>query len=211
MTGDEPGPRQAAARRPHPDGARVTPRQVAHWRRSGLVRDAGRDLADLRVIVALRRAGVSLGRIRAAFDRAALDRTSSDRSAYSYAVHASELYLRHPDGTWESDRRPGQLVLDGTVPLRPLDGAVVRDSGATPPGDSSTPPHTPARTPARTPAQTRTAATARRARPAAPDSLQAIRGFLAREDAARQAGTGAGAGRARTESLPDPYTDPSGR
>ncbi|SNQ46862.1 conserved hypothetical protein [Frankia canadensis] len=100
MTGDEPASREPPADRPRLPGSRITPRQVAHWRRSGLVRDAGRDLTELRVIVALRRAGMSLGRIRAAFEHVA--------AAEAHAVYAGELYVRHPDGSWEGDRRPGQ-------------------------------------------------------------------------------------------------------
>ncbi len=141
--GDMPGERltpRAAASRPRPADARITPRQVAHWRRTGLVRDGSRELADLRMIGALRRAGVSLGRIRAALDRGCGPARASARADPArFAVYAGELYVRHPDGSWEGDRRPGQLVLDGTVPLLPVPGSAMPDALAAPTPDGRAP------------------------------------------------------------------------
>ncbi|WP_045875949.1 helix-turn-helix domain-containing protein [Pseudofrankia sp. DC12] len=114
----------------------TTERQIAYWRRSGLLRPGVNDLAQARTIAALRRAGISVARIRAAADRLRAswpasggepgfeplsggfgppDGPSSQEARF--AVVAGELFIRHPDGGWEGDRRPGQLVLDGTVPL----------------------------------------------------------------------------------------------
>jgi hypothetical protein len=108
----------------------VTERQIAHWRRSGLLRAGPTELAQARTIAALRRAGVSLTRIRAAAERlrAGWDGDSSceplsdgsllgDAGAGRIAVLAGEVFIRHPDGAWEGDRQPGQLILHGVLPL----------------------------------------------------------------------------------------------
>ncbi|CAO5243203.1 helix-turn-helix domain-containing protein [Frankia sp. AgKG'84/4] len=141
--GDMPGERltlRAAASRPRPADARITPRQVAHWRRTGLVRGGSRELADLRMIGALRRAGVSLGRIRAALDRGrGPARADAAADLARFAVYAGELYVRHPDGSWEGERRPGQLVLEGAVPLLPVPGAVMADALTAPTPDGRAP------------------------------------------------------------------------
>ena len=44
---------------------------------------------------------------------------------------AGELFIRHPDGAWEGDRQPGQLILDGVLPLP---GAPVADDVQSPTG-----------------------------------------------------------------------------
>ncbi|MBL7502173.1 MerR family transcriptional regulator [Frankia sp. CNm7] len=166
--------------------ALTTERQIAYWRRSGLLRPGPTELAQARTIAALRRAGVSLTRIRAAADRlqaswAAVDPTYDPLSSAAspsprgpaslsdglasrtagpsrLAVLGAELFIQHPDGTWEGDSQPGQLVLDGVLPL---------------PGPPSSGPDRSERRPG-------TASTRRRA--PGPDR-EAILQFLAREDA----------------------------
>ncbi|MCM3920995.1 hypothetical protein ND748_04800 [Frankia sp. AiPs1] len=194
MTGDKPRSRTPAAGPPPPPDTRVTPRQVARWRRSGLVRDGGHDLAQLRMIGTLRRAGISLGRIRAAFDRAATGPDAATRgSGYDvrrYAVYADELYVQHNDGTWEGDRRPGQLVLDEVLPLRPIDVAVVTEPAARSARSTVTRPAPPDRSPGRIvpvdpTAPARPTGPARPilpARPIVPADAEAIRRFLAIQD-----------------------------
>jgi len=157
--------RQSAARTA--GASLTTERQIAYWRRSGLVRPGGSELAQARAIAALRRAGISLPRIRAAADRlreswspgnadapgfepfcdgsalpdgppmglfqraeASAHRPlaggDGERPAETarFTVLAGELFIRHPDGAWEGDRQPGQLILDGILPLP---GAPVAD------------------------------------------------------------------------------------
>lgn len=142
-TGGEHGPalEEAARTSAAPTGTAptqlVTERQIAYWRRSGLVRPGAHDLAQARTVAALRRAGISLARIRTAVDRLRASWTAGtgpefafepliggfalpDRPARQpacFAVVAGELFIRHPNGFWEGDRRPGQLVLDGILPL----------------------------------------------------------------------------------------------
>jgi hypothetical protein len=122
---------------------RTTERQIAYWRRSGLLRPGATEMAQVRTIAALRRAGVSITRIRAAATRlesswaswatfhdheppfepfaggSPLPDPSESATANlpCFAVLAGELFIRHPDGTWEGDSQPGQLIIDGVLPL----------------------------------------------------------------------------------------------
>ncbi|ADP79338.1 helix-turn-helix domain-containing protein [Pseudofrankia inefficax] len=133
---DDGLPPAGAGRTVHARSGLTTERQIAYWRRSGLLRPGVNDLAQARTIAALRRAGISLARIRTAADRLRASWPAghgdepvfeplsggfgpSDGPAGSarLAVVAGELFIRHPDGAWEGDRRPGQLVLDGILPL----------------------------------------------------------------------------------------------
>jgi hypothetical protein len=129
---------------PTPEGGRTTPRQVAYWRRSGLLSPDRGELAQTRTIAALRRAGMSVARIRAAADRwrtvpaptcadtpagAPSDTPTGPAGQRRFAVHGGELYVQHANGTWEGDRAPGQLVLDGILPLQPMDGGIRGDGG----------------------------------------------------------------------------------
>jgi hypothetical protein len=131
MAGTEPGPGRVPGTEPGP--GRITPRQVAGWRRSGLVDSGAEELSQVRTIAAVRRSGVSLRRIRAAVDRLRASSPTPETARLRCAVHGAELYIRHPDGAWEGDRRPGQLVLDHVLPLRPVDGSVLADRARTPP------------------------------------------------------------------------------
>jgi hypothetical protein len=127
MAGTEPGP------------GRVTPRQVAGWRRSGLVDPGAGELAQVRTIAAVRRSGVSLRRIRAAVDRLRASSPTPEADRLRCAVHGRELYIRHADGAWEGDRRPGQLVLDHVLPLRPVTGSPLADEATEPAPPASGP------------------------------------------------------------------------
>ncbi|EFC85443.1 hypothetical protein [Parafrankia sp. EUN1f] len=143
------------------DTGHVTPSQLAYWRRSGLVRPGRGELTQARAVAALRRAGLSPRRIRAAAERlrvgADLGAGQQDvgiaagrgtgapaRSArpgpvsLRFAVYGQELFVQRPGGAWEGDRAPGQLILDGIVPLVPVDTVLVGHlPGGIPP--SSTP------------------------------------------------------------------------
>ncbi|MBL7490117.1 hypothetical protein I6A60_36155 [Frankia sp. AgB1.9] len=134
---DDGLPQAGAGRTGNARSGLTTERQIAYWRRSGLLRPGVNDLAQARTIAALRRAGISLARIRAAADRlrASWPDSRGDEPMFEplsggfgpsdgpatgsarFAVVAGELFIRHPDGAWEGDRRPGQLVLDGILPL----------------------------------------------------------------------------------------------
>jgi hypothetical protein len=99
--------------------------------------DSGSPRVSGSTSAALRRAGISLTRIRAATDRLRASWTAAhgdeptfeplsnesvtpDRPPAKTAVIAvlvGELFIRHPGGGWEGDRQPGQLILDGILPL----------------------------------------------------------------------------------------------
>lgn len=107
------------------DPGRVTPWQVASWRRAGLVQaGSGGEFTQTRTIATLRRAGVSLRRIRAVVDRLATSR-DAPLDELRFALHGRELYVSHLGGAWEGDRRPGQFILDHVVPLLVVDGALL--------------------------------------------------------------------------------------
>jgi hypothetical protein len=161
MTGDRPAPDEDHTGRDDEAPARcaaVTPGQVDYWRRCGLVHPGAGELTQARAIAALRRAGMSPRRIRAAAERLRTPGAAPLREL-RFAVHGRELFVQHSSGAWEGDRRPGQLILDHVLPLRPVDGAAV-----------------PAQPPARRKAET--AATRRRE---AMDTRTAIRRYLAAE------------------------------
>jgi DNA-binding transcriptional MerR regulator len=173
MTGDRPAPDEDHTGW-HERGAQarcvpVTPRQVDYWRRSGLVHPGAGELTQARAIAALRRAGMSLRRIRAAAERLRTPGAAPLREP-RFAVQGRELFVRHAGGAWEGDRRPGQLILDHVLPLRPVDGAAV-------------PAHTPASGPAETaatrrPGREQGSPTVREA----PDTGAMIRRYLAAEN-----------------------------
>jgi hypothetical protein len=133
---DDGLPPAGAGRSANARSGLTTERQIAYWRRSGLLRPGANDLAQARTIAALRRSGISLARIRAAADRLRATWPAGDddgpvfeplsggfgpsdapAGSARFAVVAGELFIRHPDGAWEGDRQPGQLILDGVLPL----------------------------------------------------------------------------------------------
>ncbi|WP_242424260.1 hypothetical protein [Frankia sp. EI5c] len=116
----------------------VTSSQLAHWRRSGLVRPGRGELTQARAIAALLRAGLSLRHIRGAVERLRLlpgpepdGAPAGIQAPLRLAVHGQELFVQRADGGWEGDRAPGQLIIDGVVALVPLDGVAL---GALPGG-----------------------------------------------------------------------------
>jgi uncharacterized protein (DUF433 family)/DNA-binding transcriptional MerR regulator len=109
----------------------VTLRRVDYWRDTGLVvpgvvsslgtRREVRlyrlpELVELRTVAELRRTGISLQHIRNIVEylRAHYDAPLRE---LRFGVYAGEVYFQHPDGTWEGDRAPGQIVLRGAVPV----------------------------------------------------------------------------------------------
>lgn len=108
----------------------VTPRQVSYWRTTGLVvptvtgsvgarevRLYGLpELVELRTVAELRQIPVSLQHIRSIvrYLRANYD---APLRTLRFGFHAGEVYFQHPDGTWEGDRKPGQAVFEGVVPV----------------------------------------------------------------------------------------------
>jgi uncharacterized protein (DUF433 family) len=118
--------RQTAARL-----AGASPGQVAHWRRTGLVTpsmtrrvgnraevilyDLG-DVIQLRVVAALRSKGLSLQHIRKVVAHLRRDYDAPLREL-RFAEHGGEIYFQHPDGSWEGDRQPDQMLIHEVIPL----------------------------------------------------------------------------------------------
>jgi DNA-binding transcriptional MerR regulator len=138
----------AAARRL----AGVSLRRLRYWEQAGLVIPSIRkrlsprntvrlygfqDLLALLVVSELRtERDMSLQRIR----RLVTHLRSRDYGAplreLRFATIGREIYFQHPDGTWEGDLRPGQIILEQAIRLEPLrariEGAArrpARDSG----------------------------------------------------------------------------------
>ncbi|MEX5634776.1 hypothetical protein [Parafrankia sp. FMc2] len=136
-----------------PPASPVTPRQLAYWRRSGLVRPGRGELTQARAVAALRRAGLSPRQIRRAAERLRLLTGSGRPGTVRFAVYSQELFVQRAGGAWEGDRAPGQLILDGVVPLVMVDGVAVGPlPGGIPPsataprsGSAAAPPRTPLR------------------------------------------------------------------
>jgi hypothetical protein len=122
--------RDAAARA----GARAlaSAARVNYWRRSGLIDPDRAELRQLKIIAALRRAGLSAQRVRSALDRLRLGPGAAE-APVAIAVCGREVYVRHRDGSWEGDSAPGQLVFAEFLPLRPLDVDAVPAAGRLPP------------------------------------------------------------------------------
>lgn len=110
-------------------------------------------MAQLRIIAALRRAGISSRRIRTQLQWLHAS-AAEPPTALRFAVYGREIYIRHGDGTWEGDARPGQLVMifDGDATLRPIDPRAWVEAASNP----GTPPR-PRRRAAPPPATTREA------------------------------------------------------
>lgn len=114
--------------------AGVSNKQVDYWRQTGLIEPSinsriGREpvrlygfseTMSLLIIAELRRRGVSLQHVRKivsyveglGYDRPLLE--------VRYAVDRREIFIQHPDGQWEGDRRPGQGLLRDVLELEPL-------------------------------------------------------------------------------------------
>jgi DNA-binding transcriptional MerR regulator len=96
--------------------ARCTPSQVAHWRRTGLVRPSGpdgrylfRDLVALRVVTSLLESGLSLGRIRVALDD--LRAFGGDLTSMRLVTDGVTVWVCHDDGQILDALAHGQLAL----------------------------------------------------------------------------------------------------
>jgi uncharacterized protein (DUF433 family) len=122
-------PRERAARL-----AGLTLRQVDYWAKTGLIEPSvdnaafGRrvrlygfvDLLALTVAAKLKERNVSLQHIRAIVAHVktrGYDRPFTD---LQYATLGRRVYFQHPDGSWEGDARPDQLVAREVLPLRDL-------------------------------------------------------------------------------------------
>ncbi len=115
--------------------AGASARQLRYWDQIGLVtpsfeRSLGPrsnvrlygfgDLVDLVVVATLRREGISLPHVRKVVDYLRRHGYEVPLRELRYAVSGDEVFFQHPDGSWEGDRRPQQIVLRHVVPLHEI-------------------------------------------------------------------------------------------
>jgi uncharacterized protein (DUF433 family) len=113
----------------------VTVRQIGYWRTTGLVvpgiaQESGAlytlgDLIQLRTVADLRRNKVSLQHIRSIVTYLR-DHYDAPLRELRFEVYGGEVYIGHPDGVFEASRRPGQPVINGTVPIAEYRDALLR-------------------------------------------------------------------------------------
>jgi uncharacterized protein (DUF433 family) len=129
-----------------PDGqaarlAKITPRQLDYWARTGLVvpsierrlgpRNRVRlygfgDVLDLMTVSELLRRGRTLQQVRAVFDHLHRRGYDAPLRQLRYATAGSrEVFFQHPDGTWEGGRVPDQTVIPEVIDLELLRGRLV--------------------------------------------------------------------------------------
>lgn len=116
--------------------ARISERQVSYWEQKNVARptvvasprDSMRrvrlydytEMMSLMIAAELRDRKVSLQHIRQVVEHLrerGYDRPLTD---VEFATVGSELYFRHPDGTWEGGLRPDQIVIHQVLNLEPL-------------------------------------------------------------------------------------------
>jgi uncharacterized protein (DUF433 family) len=123
--------------------AGVTERRVAYWSKLGLVIPAVEErlspqrpvrlygyleLMSLMVVAKLRKQA-SLQEIRRVVDYLRDLGYPKPLTELRFAVAGRKLYFERPDGKWEHDRRPGQIVFDQVLKLQPM-RARIREAGA---------------------------------------------------------------------------------
>jgi DNA-binding transcriptional MerR regulator len=79
------------------------------------------DLLALLVVSALRtERGMSLQHIRRVVEHLRARGYESPLRQLKFATIGQEIYFQHPDGEWEGDLRPDQIVIEETLHLDPL-------------------------------------------------------------------------------------------
>lgn len=124
--------------------AGISRRQVDYWAERGLVvpsvvdRLSPRrpvvfysflDLLALTVAAELRRRNVSLQHIREIVERVRTYGHEEPLTQLRWATEGSHLFFQHPDGEWESGRRPGQALIQEMLDLDEVRGHIRRELG----------------------------------------------------------------------------------
>jgi DNA-binding transcriptional MerR regulator len=116
--------------------ARVSMRRLRYWEQVGLVVPSIKqrlsphntvrlygfqDLLALLVVSELRtERDMSLQRIRRLVAHLSARDYEAPLRELRFATVGREIYFQHPDGTWEGDLRPDQIILEQTIRLEPL-------------------------------------------------------------------------------------------
>jgi uncharacterized protein (DUF433 family)/DNA-binding transcriptional MerR regulator len=121
--------------------ARLTRRQVDYWSKTDLVRPVVNlqmsshrqvflysyaETMSLLIVAALKDKGVSVQNIRAIVDRLREQGYAQPLTQLAYAVVGGRVCFQHPDGTWEGDVRPDQIILHEVLNLEPLRARISR-------------------------------------------------------------------------------------
>lgn len=118
----------------------VTPRRLQSWTRMGLLRPQEKrlserntvrlytfaELVELNVIHALLLSGKSVRHVHRVADYLRAKGYEAPMRQVTFAVAGNEIYFQHPDGTWEGDRVPDQIVLTETLDLERIRAKVRR-------------------------------------------------------------------------------------
>jgi uncharacterized protein (DUF433 family) len=112
--------------------AGVSERRVAYWEKLGLIKPTidkrlGRhvrlyeytELMSLMVVAQLR-GEVSLQQIRRVVDYLRRLGFPEPLTELRFAVIGKDVYFEHPEGHWEHDRPPGQVVIKHVLNLEPI-------------------------------------------------------------------------------------------
>jgi DNA-binding transcriptional MerR regulator len=113
--------------------AGVSMRRLRYWEETGLVEPSIRrqlspthtvrlysftDLLSLLVVAELRtERGMSLQHVRRVVEHLRSRGYQSPLRELTFATLGGEIYFQHPDGTWEGDLRPDQVVLEEVLRL----------------------------------------------------------------------------------------------
>jgi DNA-binding transcriptional MerR regulator len=115
--------------------AGVSLRQLRYWDETGLAvpsikrqldaRTTVRlyafpDLVELLAVAAMRRQGISLQHVRRVIDHLRTGGYGAPLRELRFAIHRDEVFFQHPDGSWEGDHVPGQIVLAHVIPLEEI-------------------------------------------------------------------------------------------
>lgn len=116
--------------------AGVSLRRLRYWEERGLVVPSIKkqlsphnivrlysfqDLLALLVVAELRtQRDMSLQRIRRLVDHLRAQDYTAPLRELKFATVGREIYVQHPDGTWEGDLNPDQIILEQTIRLEPL-------------------------------------------------------------------------------------------
>jgi DNA-binding transcriptional MerR regulator len=122
--------------------AGISLRRLRYWEETGLVVPSVQrqlspkntvrlysfaDLLSLLVVVQLRiERGMSLQHVRRVVEHLRLRGYHEPLRELTFATLGGEIYFQHPDGTWEGDLRPDQVVLEEVLRLDRLRSRITR-------------------------------------------------------------------------------------
>jgi DNA-binding transcriptional MerR regulator len=131
--------------------AGVSLRRLRYWEETGLVAPSIKrqlspgntvrlysyqDLLSLLVVSALRiDRRMPLQHIRRVVEHLRLRGYNAPLRELKFATLGREIYFQHPDGSWEGDLQPDQIVLEETIRLAPLRSRI--ESAAKRPADAA--------------------------------------------------------------------------